>query len=192
MPPENIYGKPAVDNVVFNFNDIVTGRTALLFYAFESTNSVGEDHHLSQTAIKSTDPTSESNTTVDRDFDILVNKPITIEGDVIFTIKFGQSGGGGGGGAIATNANLIRVDKGAGENTLGNVTSSDFTPGGDGNTTITMVLNVSKTTFSIGEKIRLTVTVTGGSGATQQATLWHDPVTAGNELKMWLPSKTQN
>ncbi len=193
MPPNNVFGGFAGDQIVFNFADIVTGRTSILFYGFSDSDAGGNDHILTQIQTRSDPKLLGANATLDLDFDILVNKPITIEGDVLINYKFGQSGGGGGGGAIAVTFTLKRVlSDGTTEEEIATKTSSDFTPGGDGSQKLPMTLQVtSKETFSIDETIRLNAVVTGGGGAGLLATLWFDPETAGDELKMWLPTIVQ-
>ncbi len=190
MPPENIYGRPIVENVVFNFDDIITGRTYIPFYCFGHHDLTTERFALTRQIITS-DPTRiASITTFDQDFDLLVNRPITIEGDVLIEYNYGSTGGGSGAARAYNITFTLRKWDGSTETDLGSQQGRNNSRTGDFSQKSIVKFTVNKTTFAIGETIRLTAVGIGGA-ASRLVFLGINPSDSTDECIMYLPTLTQ-
>lgn len=189
MPAENIYGRPNVENVVFNFDDIITGRTYIPFYAYgHQSPTIG--YALTRQIVEASPQDVKDETSFDQDFDILVNKPITIEGDVLIQFTFGSTGGGTGAVQTYNMEFILRKWDGTTETDIGTANGGTSGQTGDFSSRRLFKFAVNKTTFKVGETIRLTAIGTGGL-TNRLVFLNTDPGDVDDNCIMYLPTLTQ-
>lgn len=165
---------PSDNNVLQNFSDATAGRSLQLYYCAATQDSVGVDFVLTRDGgislpVKLT-------TGFDVDFDITINKPTIIAG--IATVDFTIESVGAS--SMVVTFNLIHYD-GTTETTVGTVTS--VTQDVDTPISYKVQFNVTKQLWGIGHILRFNAVSEGPAGQF----LYHDPQTAGEELKVWLP-----
>jgi len=186
---ESIFAPSVGENVVYDYSDVATGRSMVLLYGAATTDSAGVNRILSGNTVRSVPTYIESETTFDVDFDITVNRYMKVEGDVVINFKWKQNGGGSPPATIYLVFKLRRY-RGTTETQLGTVQSTSESHASDVYSH-SVDMNITKNTLKKGDILRLTVEGYGGGGATKKVWLSHDPETAGDELKIWIPVMVQ-
>ena len=172
------------NNVLQSFSDATAGRSQQLFWAMATTDSVGVDYILGRDSgisnPTSTDPMG------DIDFDITINKPTIIAGIAAIDLKWLVTDTGGGGPATGTLAITLYHYDGSTETSIGTVSTRtiDVSATSPIEETTKLQFPITRKLFGIGDTLRLNIV---GSSPYTDITLYHDPNTAGNELKIWLP-----
>lgn len=181
----------------YDFVDIASGRGYIKYWMFATSDNSGVSYNLTQNQIYSDASqqdgnddnyicsTAEAQTNItatkvlDMDFDLLIDRPIIIEGDAFFTGTVEQRTVSGSG---STTGYLIvkvrKVNNASTESDILSVTGGTFTNGARS----TLKLTIPRNKFKSGEKIRITVEVyvTIGAGVTKDVSFGHDPLgTAG-------------
>lgn len=174
-----------------SFTEAASGQGIVSLQGISTDTGVTTAYILTSNADKSNNTTSTGASTFDLDFDLPILKTLTLSGKGIYIVKYGESGGGSG--ANTTIYLIIKLRK------VHNGVESDIvsvqTPNTVGvtNRDVTKVMSITipKTTYNVGDTLRITVEGYGGGGGTRAVTLWHDPDTAGDEFKQYLPIKVE-
>lgn len=117
----------------------------------------------------------------ERDFDVLINNPLTIRGLGIVNIPLGYQNGGAASGNVYAVA-VVRSWDGATETDIVTNQSSTISRAGSGliEQMLAVDLNIPKTTFKKGEYMRLTIEVWSQGGSNPSvAILGFDPMARG-------------
>lgn len=174
---------PSENNILQNFSDATAGRSLQLFYCVGTTDSAGVDYVMVRDSGVSLPVVTNADVSFDIDFDITINKPTIIAGIATIDVTYGGFGGG-----AARNVNiefkLIHYD-GSTETEIGVVNTKSILVQATFETT-KLQFTVTKQLFGIGNVLRLTAKGNGVE-ATRGVALKHNPQTAGDELKLWLP-----
>lgn len=206
---------PALAN--YNFSDISDGTGMQLFYGGETNISTGSSYILSSLAfysynitrnVLSTGTTPDSKC-LDTDYDILLNTPRTIKGDVLVNFQAGTNSAGGTGTYTIYFKVYVRKWDGTTETTINSVQSATWTAAYPGtlpdDKTFTLKIPVTTTQFKAGEYIRITIEMYGwrsGSDANQTYMYGQDPANRNDpdaviadasptDLKIWIPFKLE-
>lgn len=188
-----IYRKSAEVQVSYNSEDLISGTGYIAIYGGRSTaayllsNITYYSDGLNEATVTNTPYTSNAGTDVgytkrtDIDFDVLVNKPLTLKGKAIINVPYGVGCQGASTGYHKLRA-LIRKWNGTTETTIATTDYSVAISGGGACGTsgvAALSIDVSATSFAIGEYIRLTIEgygyTTNGADAYTLYTA-HDPV----------------
>lgn len=180
MALPNKYLTQASQVTTFNYMDAVVGRASLVLYASLADNNGTTGYILNGVATDS-DPTSKTyvlNAAVtkeaDYNFDSIITKPITLEGQAIFAFTHMADNVGGG---VPQGYLIIKVRHwdGTTETDIGSVQSSLVTNGAGGQTFAREVVtaDITKTKFKQGEYLRVTVEA-WGDGIGSQYTVYYD------------------
>jgi hypothetical protein len=185
--PENFPEYPEGTIASYDAMDASLGVGYKNYYFIVGTSS----KFLSVMALDSTHPytkqipiaTSPPNKVIDFDFDITYKLPQVIQGLVNINYTFGIENGGGSG-IQMTNYVIVRVRKvnlASAEIELGSAQSDNLvvSPGTSYAERICGSVDVAKTHFAIGEKLRITIEQYdnyggGGTPSAVSAMLWHD------------------
>jgi hypothetical protein len=175
---------PQETNVLQSFSDATAGRSQQMFYAVAAADTVStkylliRDSGISNPAYQFSGGNGD---VIDVDFDITINKPTIIAGLVAVDVTFETLLGGFNN--MYIKFKLYYVSTEAVETEIGAVrTPTNATTPYKSK----VVMAVTKKMFGVGTKLRLNAIVNNNQG-TGNATMWHDPTTAGHELKIWIP-----
>lgn len=145
----------------FDYFDWASGFGYRRLYLSTTETSVATSYILTPNTIHSTHGATTIGVSEDRDFDVAFASPQTIEGDVI--LRFSEAAGSGSASMSAT-WKIYHVTVGGTETQLATVTTPTVNVGASGrNYLIVTKMAVAKTSFAIGEKLRLNVVTTGTS-----------------------------
>lgn len=159
IPPETAIAS-------YDFEDISSGTGIIDYYAGESasgaytmSNIPFYSNRVSTFAVAE-EPTADFKKYGDIDYDVLINKPLEINGNVLINLTSGWNEEGGGSNTCVEYivATLKKVDVNNNIITLGTDTSSQkTTTGGTGFQTRAMSINLSNEKIKKGETIRLNI-----------------------------------
>lgn len=166
--------------ISYDWIDIASGTGYVEFQGYASTTSTGTTYHLTDNPIYSSPDgkiAAGSTTNVEFNFDSdAFKRPNKIEGLMHFFFTTNTAGNGGGDGTIQVTIEAMHL-RGAVETSLGSVTDVAHIGGGDAGAKIVSI-DITRTHFKIGDKLRLEVTltlVTTVGGAWDYAFM-HDPL----------------
>ena len=173
-------------SVLQSFTDTAAGRSLQLFYGTGVTDSGGTTYVLSRDAGFSRPISYTASTSgVALNFNITNNKMTIIAGIVQADVRITAQDMMGAGGNVTVTAALYHYD-GSTETLLGSATTDNLK-----STTITQKFSFTATrkSFGVGSTLRLKMTLNGYSSGPdrEDVTIYFDPLTAGNELKLWVP-----
>jgi hypothetical protein len=176
------------NNILQSFSDATAGRSQQLYYGMATSDSSGVSYVLMRDAGTSY-PTwwyllDDGPGAMDIDFDITINKPTIFAGIGSIDFKIGYAGGANSTSTYIT-FNIIHYD-GSTETSIGSVQSATYTLDADGSRSYKVKVNITRKLFGVGHILRLSCAATK-SGGTRYYALYHNPGTAGNELKLWMP-----
>jgi len=170
-------GEP--DNVLQSFSDATAGRSLQLYHCVGTIDSVGTDYVLVRDSGTSSPTQTAGN--FDIDFDITINKPTIVAGIATIDVNFKHMDTSGGDNALIVFT--LRKFDGATETDIGTVTTQAVLESAS-TTSDKLQFVVTRTKLNIGDTLRLTA---DAGGSDNRVRLFHDPGTAGNELKLWVP-----
>jgi len=186
IAPNSPITAPTETNILQSFSDATAGRSVQLFWGMATTDSVGTSYILSRDAGNS-DPISTRKAhplLIDVNFEITINKPTLVNGICSIDVTMGNAHAGPTAQTISLTLNLYHV-RGAVDTLIGTKTTKSVTTSSTNVVSPTKVLmELAKITFGIGDKLKLEIK---GTNNVYSQDLYHDPHTAGNELKLWLP-----
>ena len=148
----------------FTVTELTTGKSFLRFYCTPITDDISTKYALSTTATHSEpaiyacqDNNADYTLEKDLDFDILINKPIQIEGTAIFTGAIGSTAA-----HIETAYHKIivkirKVPKGGSEEEIVNNTKSISQNVQSAGDTVSMLITIPKTKYAVGDILRITI-----------------------------------
>lgn len=171
---------PANNNVLQTFADATAGRSIFTYYVSGFTDSVGGGRFLSRDPVTCR-PTSFSGGGP-YTADIIINKPTIFNGIAYITFKFGWDGGVG---ASTYKLNFDICKWNGSETVLASVESENLSAAVATLYPSIVKVNFPKTLFKIGEYLRLKFLPTATGAMT--ARTYHDNLTAGNEMKLYMP-----
>ena len=176
MPLNQVYRKDPPYILSYNYTDIADGTGVIIFYGAihkEETTAAG---YLSATRAYSNDITSFGTATttsftkvVDKDFDVLFNKPQRLKGKIRTTLTLGTGWNAAGANASETYAivKAIHIDAATNETALGQAQSGTMVkPQQPAETAFSQTVNVeinvaTQKQFKVGETLRITVEIWG-------------------------------
>lgn len=170
----------AESNVLQSFSDATAGRSLQLYHCVATSTTGGLVYVLARDSGISypvaTSGTPGSTDTID--FDITINKSTLFSGigylDLVIAV--------GAGGPADVRSKIYHYD--GSTETL--ISGSPVTPNNAGATySYKIPLTVTKKNFRPGDILRLKLALTTNAAST--LSLKHDPLTAGSELKLWVP-----
>lgn len=184
-----VYRKDFSRNIAsYSFNDIVQGSSVGSFYLLTAKDSTATTtYSLTQQIIDSqesfsTIPSGGALNTklLDIDFDLEVKKPVTIKGTVVMAFMASINATYGGSGPNVFVIVKFRKWDGITETELGSGKGPSFScaTGTTNYVRQAVSMDVTKTPFAIGDKIRVTVELWNGNQATVGTfNIYHDPTT---------------
>lgn len=166
----------------FDFTDILTGKSYVAFYG----GKAGSDLILRSYVFPSplTYENYSSSNTYTADFDIDVNKGALVEGDVLIIAKYGDYTDGA---TINPTFSLIRTRNGV-ETVICTVNGGVE---GAAPYVHTFSLAAARTKLNPGDKLTLRVSSVVVA-VSESAFLYHDPESAADCLKIFVPFRTQD
>ena len=180
---------PGGVNVLQNFSDATAGRSLQLYYGVSTEDSTGTDNILTRDSGISSFNKAWTNggNSIDRDFDITINKPTIFAGIASIDVNWGilQSGSSNGA-TVVIEFNIIHYD-GSTETNIGTITSVTMNETTTSSRSDKLKLLVTRQLFGVGHILRFNVIVTMTGDPTKYGGCYHDPQTAGQELKLWMP-----
>ena len=174
----------------YNFQELATGQSMLALQGIDTVDSAGINYVLSSIPPRSA-TTVLQGATFDADFDAQVLRPITLDGKMFISCKFGSIKAGSAPQTVYIIFRLRKVRDGVESEIISvqTVSSGPVTVTTLVNATVDMI--VPRTTFKKGDTIRLSAQGVGGNDGNNTVALYHDTATAGNEFKVWLPVETK-
>ena len=173
---------PSGVNQLQNFSDATAGRSLQLYYGVAMTTSTSTIFGLTRD-VGLSDPASTlvpvAQSGQEFNFDITINKPTILAGLGYVDVKHS-------GNAQDAQIKVELYHYNGITETL--ISDSPLTEnhGVAGAYSSKIPLNISKKLYGVGSTLRLKLTITLSTGSSNTS-LMHDPQTAGNELKMWVP-----
>jgi hypothetical protein len=177
----------AISGVLANYNfvDIAAGTGYINFYAGTTVDKylLSNFTFYSNTYVNTVSLTGADAKLLDLDFDTVLNRPLDIKGLGIVNIPVYRAGIGGGFTSHIYCVVTLRKWNGAETDIIAN-TSTDVTGTVDPEYKMLAVdLDIPLTHFKIGETVRLTIAVWGGSsGGGQPGAIAYDPM---NRSALW-------
>jgi len=179
-PPSGIPAPPAENNVLQNFSDATAGRSLQLYHCVASRTSAATTYVLARDAgISSPTTTDVTGSTKEINFDITINKSTLISGTGYVDVTFNLNVNG----TAKITFEIIHYDGSTETSLTGAIDTPTITVAGS--ESFKVPLSFTKKNFRVGDILRLETILEGGAG--DKNTLSHDPLTAGDELKLWVP-----
>lgn len=180
MPLSPIYRRSSEVSASYDWQDIASGSGYITFYGTADKNASGTSYGLIEETVYSNPyytAVAQGNTS-DVDYDITFNSPRTIEGNCYCNVTFGVKNNSAPESATI-EWELYKV-VGVTETLIGEITSETLTINNDTDvyacTTQLLKISASKTTFGVGDKLRMTMKlVAGASDGSAGAIYYHDP-----------------
>ena len=173
-------------NILQSFSDATAGRSQQLYYLMATSDSTNFEYIASRDAgISSKESESGNNiNSFDEDFDITINKPTVISGIASLDVNTEQGSGSTGDAWLKVECTIIKYD-GSTETTIGTNTF-EYTLSATGTHSDKLKIECDKTLLGIGDILRFNIKVSIENTA-RPWILYLDPLTAGQELKVWVP-----
>lgn len=134
---------------------------------------------------------STSNQAISHSYDFTFNAPAIIKGDSYTSITY-EIAGSGGTSTLSGTVMVKKVDVAGNETTIGNLVTTDTLSTGAATESkrVSVTIPITKTHFSIGEKLRLACQYTTFQGAVGSILrIYHDPA---NRSSSGIPSNEEN
>jgi len=192
----------------YNWIDFVTQAGYVRFYGVGSTLTAGVTYLLTTTAVDSgTGDTSGTagfktfgvaGADIDIDFDITFNRPVTIaKADAFVNYTLWHEANADINSSVVS---IKHVDTGASETVIGTASIEAHTQAPENYWREALKIALTETVFSIGEKLRITITVV--NNAANNTAIFHDPTsslsftdsesrTIGSDMTIDIPFKVQ-
>lgn len=174
------------NNILQNFSDATAGRSQQLFYGMQTKDSIGLDYILQRDAGNSFPTIISDGSSFDIDFDITINKPTIFAGIGSIDVHFGITNGTGTQTTVSIDCEIIHYD-GSTETVLASVDSVEITNVGSTSQKHKLKFTMPRKLFKIGDIFRLNIKGNNSDSQGGEVLLHLDSLTAGNELKLWMP-----